>query len=170
MSNKKNNNSEIEKVLLFLKNIGIQIIEKQLDSTTFLPGLALGSNCIYVDFEKLENPGDLLHEAGHLAVTDSKSRKQIERNLNNGKWPTQGEEIAAILWSYAALTYLNLDPSFVFHSNGYKGNSEWFISNFTNANYIGLPFLEWAGLTLGDIKANLENKEAFPVMQKWIRD
>lgn len=163
-------NIETTRVLDFLKKIGIQIIEKKLDSTTFLPGLALGSNCIYVDFDNLKYPGDLLHEAGHLAVTDGETRKNINSNDANTEWPTQGEEIAAILWSYAALTHLNLNPSFVFHSNGYKGNSDWFISNFTNANYIGLPFLEWAGLALGENKAQKEGKEAFPVMQKWIRD
>lgn len=161
---------ETTKVLQFLKKIGIQIIEKKLDSTTFLPGLTLGSNCIYVDFTKLKYPGDLLHEAGHLAVTDGETRKLIDSNSPNEEWPTQGEEIAAILWSYAALTHLNLSPSFVFHADGYKGNSEWFISNFTNANYIGLPFLEWAGLALGENTAYLQKKEAFPVMQKWIRD
>lgn len=161
---------EIAIVLQFLEKIGIKIIEKDLDSTTFLPGLTIGADCIYVDFERLKYPGDLLHEAGHLAVTDEESRKRINSCIDNSEWPTQGEEIAAILWSYAALTYLNLKPSFVFHADGYKGNSEWFISNFTNGNYIGLPFLEWAGLTLGNDRAHLEGKEAFPVMQKWIRD
>ena len=164
------NNKEITRVLHFLKEIGIQIIEKKMYTSTFLPGLALGNNCIYVDFDKLKYPGDLLHEAGHLAVTDGQTRKKIDTGITNEEWPTQGEEIAAILWSYAAVTYLNLDPSFVFHSNGYKGNSEWFISNFSNGNYIGLPFLEWAGLALNEKRAQLENKEAFPVMQKWIRD
>lgn len=167
---RKEKSIEIGKILQFLEEIGIQIVEKSLDGTTFLPGLALGSNCIYVDFDQLKYPGDLLHEAGHLAVTDDESRKMINTNLINGEWPTQGEEIAAILWSYAALTHLNLDPSFVFHPDGYKGNSEWFISNFANANYIGLPFLEWAGLALSDKSANLQGKKAFPVMQKWIRD
>jgi hypothetical protein len=169
MSTRKNT-LETTRILHFLEKIGIQIIEKELDPTTFLPGLTLGSNCIYVDFDKLKYPGDLLHEAGHLAVTDGESRKIIESNITNNEWPTQGEEIAAILWSYAALSHLNLDPSFVFHPDGYKGNSEWFISNFTNGNYIGLPFLEWAGLALGNNRAHSEGKEAFPVMQKWIRD
>lgn len=166
----KEKHSETEKVLHFLEEIGIQIIEKELDSTTFLPGLALGSNCIYIDFDKLKYPGDLLHEAGHLAVTDGETRKSIGTDKLPEKWPTQGEEIAAILWSYAALTHLNLDPSFVFHPDGYKGNSEWFIANFTNRNYIGLPFLEWAGLALGPDRASNEEKETFPAMQKWIRD
>lgn len=161
---------EIGTILQFLDKIEITVIEKELNTPTFLPGLALGANCIFVDFEKLKYPGDLLHEAGHLAVTDSETRKKIGTNNIHNEWPTQGEEIAAILWSYAALTHLNLEPSFVFHTDGYKGNSEWFITNFTNKNYIGLPFLEWAGLCLSEEKAKKENKEAFPKMLKWLRD
>lgn len=166
----RKNSLEIERILTFLEAIALKAIEKKLDTTTFLPGLTLGPNCLYVDFDKLKYPGDLLHEAGHLAVADSETRKSIGTNKLPQEWPTQGEEIAAILWSYAALTHLNLDPSFVFHPDGYKGNSEWFITNFTNKNYIGLPFLEWAGLCLCEEKAKKENKEAFPKMLKWLRD
>ena len=75
-------------------------------------------------------------------------------------WPTDGEEIAAILWSYAAACFLNLDPKIVFHPNGYKNNSEWLIEAFKNKNYIGLPLLEWMSLC---------NKKEFPKMKKWIR-
>lgn len=166
----KKKHSETERMMLFLEKIGIKIIEKKLDSTTFLSGLDLGSNCIYVDFEKLKYPGDLLHEAGHLAVTEGENRKKIGTNTISKEWPTQGEEIAAILWSYAALIHLKLDPTFVFHPDGYKGNSEWFITNFTDKNYIGLPFLEWTGMALSKNRALEEGKEAFPAMQKWIRD
>jgi hypothetical protein len=85
-------------------------------------------------------------------------------------WPTQGDEIGAILWSYAAVYYLKLPLEFVFHPNGYKNNSDWFISNFSSGNYIGLPFLEWAGLTLSENRAAIDGEKAFPIMQKWLRD
>lgn len=61
-------NDEVKKVLFFLNEIGIEIIEKELEAT-FLPGLDLGPNCIYIDYSKLLYPGDILHEAGHIAVT-----------------------------------------------------------------------------------------------------
>ena len=48
----KNQSPELEKVLSFLSEIGIDIIEKELQ-TSFLPGLSLGPNCLYIDFEKL---------------------------------------------------------------------------------------------------------------------
>lgn len=161
---------ELEKVLSFLNEIGIDVIEKELDETTFLPGLSLGSNCIYVDFERLLYPGDILHEAGHLAVTTASERKLVGTEAMSSEWPTQGEEIGAVLWSFAAIYHLKLPLKFVFHPNGYKNNSDWFISNFNSGNYIGLPLLEWMGLTLSENRAVAENKKAFPVMQKWLRD
>jgi hypothetical protein len=161
---------ELEKVLIFLTEIGITIIEKELDETTFLPGVSLGPNCIYVDFAKLLYPGDILHEAGHLAVTTATERELIGTDAMPKDWPTQGDEIGAILWSYAAIYHLELPLEFVFHTNGYKNNSDWFISNFSNENYIGLPFLEWIGLTLSKKRAKIESKASFPIMLKWLRD
>lgn len=166
----KNHSIELEKVLLFLSEIGIDVVEKELDENTFLPGLSLGANCIYVDFEKLLYPGDVLHEAGHLAVTPASERKLVGTKAMPTEWPTQGDEIVAILWSYAALCHLELPLEFVFHPHGYKNHSEWFISNFSNGNYIGLPLLEWQGLTLSENRAAEQGKKAFPVMQKWLRD
>jgi len=165
----KNQSPELEKILSFLNEIGIDLFEKKLE-TTFLPGLSLGPNCLYIDFEKLLYPGDILHEAGHLAVTTSAERKIAGTNEMAPDWPTQGEEMGAILWSFAAAKHLELPVEFVFHPNGYKNESEWLISNFTNETYIGLPFLEWTGLSLGTERATKEGKEAFPKMLKWLRD
>lgn len=159
---------ELEKALAFLSEIGINVIERDLEET-FLPGLKLGSNCIYVDFKKLLYPGDLLHEAGHLAVAPSEVRSQIDSGTLKD-WPTDGEEIAAVLWSFAAAVHLKLPLEFIFHPNGYKNSSEWLIQQFTNKEYIGLPFLEWMGLTLSEAKAKEQNKQPFPTMQKWMRD
>lgn len=165
----KNQSPELEKVLLFLNEIGIDVVEKELE-TTFLPGLSLGPNCLYIDFEKLLYPGDILHEAGHLTVTTSAERKIAGTSEMASDWPTQGEEMGAILWSFAAAKHLELPVEFVFHPNGYKNESEWLISNFTNETYIGLPFLEWIGIALGKERAAKEGKEAFPKMLKWLRD
>lgn len=159
---------ELEKTINFLTSIGIRIMEKKLDDT-FLPGLSLGPNCIYVDYDKLLYPGDILHEAGHLAVAEPRVRNRIgDEDLKD--WPTDGEEIAAILWSYAALTHLDLPLEYVFHPNGYKADSQWLIDSLSNKNYVGLPLLEWMGLTLSEANAEAQNKKPFPEMQKWMRD
>lgn len=162
--------TQLDKVLDFINKIGLNIIEKELENDTFLPGLSLGTNCIYVDYSKLLYPGDLLHEAGHLAVATAEIRSKIGTSEQDVNWPTDGEEIATILWSFAAAKHLEIPLETVFHPNGYKNQSEWLIENFTNKNYIGLPLLEWMELTLSEEKAKQLNKESFPIMQKWIRD
>jgi len=138
----------------------INVVEKELSNDTFLPGLSVTGNTIFMDLEKLKYPGDLLHEAGHIAVTDEKNRPLIGTPVISDNWPTDGDEIAAILWSYAASYHLELDLEIVFHPNGYKNDSEWLIEQFKNKNYIGLPLLVWMSLC---------NKEEFPLMKKWLR-
>jgi hypothetical protein len=149
-----------ETIVKFLYSIDITVIKQKLPNDTFLPGLKIFGNSILLDVEKLKYPGDLLHEAGHLAITDAKVRPLIGTPEIGENWPTDGEEIAAILWSYAACCFLNLDPEIVFHPNGYKNDSKWLIEQFNSKNFIGLPLLEWM---------NFCNKEEFPKMKKWIR-
>ncbi|MCL9805257.1 hypothetical protein NAT51_06980 [Flavobacterium amniphilum] len=161
---------EITKIFNFLSEIGIEIREEKLENDTFLPGLTLKSNAVVVDLEKLKYPGDLLHEAGHIAVTSPENRSRIGTPEMDQNWPDGGEEMAAILWSYAAALHLNLPLEFVFHPDGYKNESEWLISNFEKENYVGLPFLEWIGLTYGKENAIKNDTSPFPVMQKWIRN
>ncbi len=160
----------LHKVLRFLSDIGIDVVERELQHATFLPGLDLGPGCIYVDYGKLNYPGDMVHEAGHLAVTPPASRALIGTDQQDKDWPPQGEEIAAILWSLAVARELDLPLDFVFHPHGYKDDSAWLIENFEAGNYIGLPFLEWAGLSLGPARAEKEGKPAFPKMLKWMRE
>lgn len=158
----------LDKIEAFLAEIGISVIEKELDEQTFLPGLSLGPSCIYVDKKRLLYPGDLLHEAGHLAVTPAENRAKIGSPEQAADWPDQGEEIVAILWSFAALRKLDLPTDFVFHPNGYKGNSDWFIERFESGDYMGLPLLEWKGMALSENKAKELNKPAFPHMLNWL--
>lgn len=162
--------SELQKIVAFLDEINLRTIEKELDDDTFLPGLELGPDCLFIDYSKLKYPGDILHEAGHLAVTPAAARKHIGTETMAADWPTQGDEIGAMLWSYAAAKHLELPLEVVFHPNGYKGNSQWLMDNYTQQNFIGLPLLEWAGLTLTSERAEKENLQPFPVMQKWLRE
>lgn len=155
-----NNQNRRETIVSFLRSINIEVVEQKLPNDTFLPGLSIYSNSILIDLEKLKYPGDLLHEAGHIAVTEERIRPLIGTSKIGDNWPTDGEEIAAILWSYAASCFLNLDLEFVFHKNGYKNESGWLIEQFKNKIYIGLPILEWMGLC---------DKDEFPKMKKWMR-
>ncbi|MBL4707706.1 MAG: hypothetical protein JKY48_04625, partial [Flavobacteriales bacterium] len=120
------------KILSFLANINVNVVEKELNGDCFLPGLALQEGVVLLDRKKLKYPGDLLHEAGHLAVTPEEERKWIGTDKMDISWPSDGDEIAAVLWSYAALRHLEIPAKVVFHPNGYKNESEWLIDQFDN--------------------------------------
>jgi hypothetical protein len=157
---------EREKIIQFLDQIGIQVVETTLPENCFLPGLSIAKNTILMDSKRMKFPGDLLHEAGHLAVTEEQLRPLIGTSEMDPSWPNDGDELAAILWSYAALKQLGLKPEVVFHPEGYKNESEWLIQQFQDGNYIGLPLLEWMGFCFASEK---EGVLPYPNMLKWVR-
>ena len=159
-----------QKITTFLKEIGINTIEKELSDDTFLPGLALSNEGIIIDYNKLLYPGDILHEAGHIAVTTAEDRKKIGTDKMPEDWPTQGDEIGAMLWSFAAAHHLEIPLEVVFHPNGYKGSSNWLIDSYKENNFIGLPFLEWCEMTISKEKVTSEDQKSFPHMLKWLRN
>lgn len=158
--NTKNHQQILEKIIHFLHSIQIPVVEATLSKDTFLPRISIKGDTILIDSEDLKYPGDLLHEAGHIAVTEKQLRPLIGTKKMDPNWPSAGDEIATILWSYAAARHLDLDLHVVFHSGGYKEDNQWIIDEFNNQTYTGLPLLEWMSLC---------TKEEFPVMKKWLR-
>lgn len=155
----------------FLNQIGIEIRYRPIEEETFLPGVLIDKGSLVIDREKLLYPGDLLHEAGHIAVMQPAERLSVSGNIGMHKEQQQsdGEEMMAIAWSYAALVFLKLDPSVVFHPQGYKGASDWYIEQFTSGSFIGLPTLQWIGLCYDEKNAEANHAAAYPQMIKWLR-
>lgn len=160
-------NRELINILIdFISSIGIKVIKKEIDEDTFLPGILIDKGSLIIDEQKLLYPGDLLHEAGHIATLTSQKREVAYNDISKNP----GDEIATLAWSYAALKYLGVDASLIFHSNGYKGDSIWLIEHFESEGDMGVPLLEWMGLTYSKKSANEFDKKSFPIMQKWIRE
>lgn len=163
--------NEIQKICTFFDEIGIAWKICTLpDEPTFLPGIRIDKGCLQFDLEKLKYPGDLLHEAGHLAAETPERRAVMSDNVDEDQNPAASLEMAAVLWSYAALRHLNLPVEFVFHAEGYKGDADWLIEQFAEGNYLGLPLLQWMGLCWDENKAKLNNQAPFPHMIKWLRE
>jgi hypothetical protein len=164
-------NRLLDDITKFLNEIGIATSFETIDEPSFLSGILIQNGSLKIDKNKLIYPGDILHEAGHIAVTSSEERESMIGDIGKQKKHDEayGEEIAAMLWSYAALTHLKLNPEIVFHPNGYKGSSSMFIENFTRGNYIGLPLLSWMGLCNVNVQDS-DNEPIFPKMKKWLRD
>lgn len=148
----------------FLAEIGLETQEVELATDTFLPGILIEGGGLLIDPAKLLHPGDVLHEAGHLAVTPAAERAGLSGNVMASKpaqHGTDGEEIAAMLWSYAAAQALGIAPEIVFHPHGYRNQSAWIIDNYRQGIYPGLPLLVWMGLT---------TTADFPRMTRWLRE
>jgi hypothetical protein len=155
----------------FLNAVGLETIPEKLDENTFLAGICIERGKILVDEAKLAFPGDLLHEAGHLAATPRNLRAHLsdEIALPDG-FNIDAIEAAAIAWSYAAALHLGLNPRVVFHEGGYKGNSESLLNGFSLGVYIGVNTLEEAGMTATGESARRRGVQAYPQMLKWLRD
>jgi Aspartyl/Asparaginyl beta-hydroxylase len=162
--------AETNQITAFLEKIGMSCGFDHLPDPTFLPGIDIRGEAVIIDREKLQYPGDLLHEAGHIAVTPAAERALLSGNVGENDPNAMGQEIAAILWSYAALKAAGLPEEVVFHPQGYKGQSDWHIENFKAGRYIGLPLLEWMGLCAGPEKAQALGIAPFPAMIRWMRD
>ena len=167
LCNMINRAMEFDMIEHFLNKIGIPTTQETLEMDTFLPGVSIELGQIKYDRDKVLSPGDLLHEAGHIAV--SLSRATMSGNVGEGKQDAMGEEIATILWSYAALRAIGLRDTSVFHEQGYKGQSDWHLDLMRSGTYNGLPLLEWMGLTAAPPKAAALGIEPFPHMIRWLR-
>jgi hypothetical protein len=136
----------VARIVEFLSGIGLQVTLGANSQQTFLPGIDIQNGVLMIDESKLLYPGDLLHEAGHLALLPSAKRAQV----NSDAGSDGGIEMAAIAWSHAAALHLGLPPEIVFHKDGYRGGSDAIIENFAAGRYIGVPILEWAGLSISE--------------------
>lgn len=161
----KFDNALTAQIIEFLRGIDIEIKFSPIDEPTVLPGMTITGGAIVVDEAKLKYPGDLLHEAGHLAVLPPEKRK-LDDKIGKKAY----EEMAAIAWSYAALVHLNLEPSVVFHIDGYRGGSQNIIDNFTQGNYFGVPILQWLGLTNESKADSSDEAVVYPKMIKWLAE
>lgn len=152
-------------IVAFLCEIGIEVRLGPTPAEAFLPGIWLDHGAIVVDEALMLYPGDLLHEAGHLAVATPERRATIAGNAG----ADQAEEMMAIAWSYAAALHMGLDPLIVFHDQGYRGGGRAIVESFAAGRYFGLPMLQWVGMALEPKRAAEQGGPAFPQMLLWLR-
>jgi len=148
----------------WLCEIGLTVRIAPLGNDTFLPGVSLEPDGLVVDPDCLLYPGDLLHEAGHLATMLPAQRASAQSNAGSD----MGDEIAAQTWSYAAAVRLGLAPETVFHAVGYKGAARTLIETYRDGN-AGVPLLQWMGLTLDRTRAAAASVPPYPHMIRWLR-
>lgn len=155
----------VSQIVAFLEGIGIPVTVEPVAGDSLLPGATVRGDTLVFDPDRLTWPGDLLHEAGHIAVSDPMTRaNQAEVS------PDPGEELAAMAWSYAAAVALGVDPRHVFHAAGYQGGGENYLKSYTDGGAgIGVPMLQFYGMSAEPHQAAGLNRAPFPAMTRWIR-
>ena len=153
----------------FLIAIGIDVLPAALEGETFLPGILVDKGRLLVDETKLTYPGDLLHEAGHLAVAPSSIRPTLSGEVLLPDADMDAVEVQATAWAYAAIRQLQLDPKVLFHEGGYHGKSAGLIFTYTNGVYPGAQSLQDLGMTGGG-EGDRKSEVPYPHMSKWLRD
>lgn len=163
------NQDIVKKITDFLISIGLGVEFRPISGESFLQGLQIEQGKLVIDRRSLLYPGDILHEAGHLATMPPSVRITMTDPLENNDL-NRGGEMMAISWSYAVCKHLDIDPAIVFHAAGYKGGSEHLLQSFADGYYLALPLLQWAGMTYEPKKAKELNREPFPKMTRWLRE
>ena len=136
----------------FVRGVGIDVLAASSVAPTQFPGLDIQYGAVLVDETRLIHPGDLLHEAGHIAVTDPAQRRAPRVD------PTGGEELSTLAWAYAAAVHLGIDPAIVFYPGSYQNFAESILEGFAEGRYIGVPLLQRWGMC-----------DHFPQMRRWLR-
>jgi hypothetical protein len=162
------NQEIVQKITGFVKSTGLEVVLRPIHAPTFLPGLLLENGKIIIDTDKLLHPGDILHEAGHLAGYPTGVRETIGDPLPEKM--SGGLEMMAMAWSYAAALHIGLDPSVVFHDEGYRGDSDHLLDLFKNGHYIGLNMLQYMGLAYDEKRSKELNVMPYPKMVRWLTD
>lgn len=159
----------LERILGFLADIGIRARPGTLPPDTFLPAVRIDHGALVFDPQRLRWPGDLLHEAGHIAVTPPALRDGLNDALDGAGSPPHGGEVEAIAWSWAAAMHLGLAPEELFHPEGYKGQSAGLLLSFSLGVCPGAYGLAQAGMTAVGAAAAAAGITPYPAMRCWLR-
>jgi len=161
------NQKIINTIIVFLREIGLEVLLEDHEGPSFLPGIRIKSGGLSIDPSQVLYPGDILHEAGHLATVPYSIRCKLDGVLPDIDLH-RAAELMSLAWSYAACLKLQFGPEVVFHAAGYKGEAEHLIRNFEEGIYIGLPMLQYRQMAYDEKNAAILNVKSFPYMQNWI--
>ena len=150
-------------LVTFVRSVGIQVQACAISWRTQFPGLDIRAGAILVDENQLIHPGNILHEAGHIAVHDPDRRAELKFS------PSKGEELSALAWSYAATVHLGLSSELVFYPGSYGGWDTSLVENFTEGRYLGVPLLQRYGMAIEERFASERGVKPYPYMLRWVR-
>lgn len=166
----ENDTDVLGRIVTFLQTVGVPLSERQMSASSLLPGVAIESGQLVVDRSRVEWPGDLLHEAGHLAVVPARLRPMLSGTMSEEIDVVHAGEPEATAWAYAAIVALGLEPDVLFHVGGYHGHSRQLAFTYAAGCFPGAGGLCAAGMALGREEAERRDLPPYPHMIRWLRE
>lgn len=187
----------LEPIVTFLRDIGIAVEFGAGAQNGFLPGVNIHAGVIHVDPDALVAPGDLLHEAGHMAVLpkrfrsglgsdlDADMHRLIEEEVGPGlpddpilAMPKQQGEFMAQAWSYAAALHIGVPPDCIFFPGSYKHDDyeglhpmQAWIEQGTHYGPAALARVGMTGPTgIFAMMGGANGLPPYPFMSLWVQD
>lgn len=148
----------LNRIIDFIRSLGIGIEERAMFRPTLVPGIDIVAGTLIVEEALLCKPADVLHEAGHIALTKPEDRPLLEGTISS----SPAEEMATIGWTWAAAMHLGIGPGEVFHEEVISGNGTWLREIFEAGTPLGVPMLQYWGL--------VARTEPYPRMARWVRE
>lgn len=183
-------------IVAFLRGIGFTVEFGPGAAGGFLPGVNIHAGAIHIDPDTLVSPGDLLHEAGHMAILPRRLHHRLGRDLEADTiaavaleagpglpadltlaGPVQYGELMAQAWSYAAVLHLDLPPGCVFfpgsyHVDSYEGShpmQRWLEAESHHGS-LGLARIGMTGYSGLFAFMGDNGLPPFPRMARWLQD
>jgi hypothetical protein len=169
----------------FLEAIGITV-RIESGTTGFLDRIRVEGAGLIVDSDDPDIVGDMLHEAGHIAVIPGLFRHNLTANVDDAAplmakyftdhpdcmaWPEdpiarailQAGEQEAIAWSFAAAHHLGIDTRMPF-AKGFDGNGLEAHDMLVLGCHAGIHGLFHAGMT-----ELPRHGSGYPAMKRWMQ-
>jgi hypothetical protein len=162
---------ESRTIRAFLARIGIPVVVEALPGDTCLPAMTVRRGKLIADPDRVGHPGDLLHDAGHIAVM----APDVRDTLDSVPEGDGAQEMATIAWSYAAAMEIGITLEALFHEHGYHGGGKmgsgggYLAVAFGEGRYVGAPLLDYWGMALSPGKAEARGVPPYPHMLRWLR-
>jgi hypothetical protein len=186
----------IENITNFLTDLGftLRVVSTPFRSA-FIPGIYIDGMTLLINFDTLQEVGDILHEAGHVAVMPSMFRSTIHGDVDSAfaaskeylethdfidencvenpicRALIQCGESEAMAWSYAAAVAADIEPRLVFHSAPRTApDGKQFLAYEGEGEEIVVMFQMGAHYGVHGLQAaKMTTVRTFPKMIRWLQ-
>lgn len=178
------------RIVDFLREIGLEVtLEDTQPQNSFLPKVRVVKGTLVVSPGVF--PGDILHEAGHVATIPKPFRHLADGNLS-AVFKAMGEYVEvnppefsayqedpiargimqcsdpeATAWQYAAAHAIGLPDKWLFPKHAYDGEAKGILMSLKATRYLGINGLQAAGWTV--TRANPHRPlPVYPKLVQWL--